>query len=319
MAGEVAALAGRPEHDDRGAQVSQEITSGRDSFVAGRDLKITVVVGRVENAVEALADLPAAVAQAARSVAQTGLPALPRFGGGGADAASRAEQEDAPRWEAIPRPTAVPGPSATVRAGAITEPAIRLPWTPLATAAMVRGLEAGSRVTSDPGTCQVELHVVPATPLSAPARLIAPSLLMDVGRRAGLFPSSATLTPQSSDGLVAALLADPEGDPARAKAGLRVFADGQRSGWLTLPGALHRTGDDPLDPAVEEAIMMLVTATAGVRGGLPDRVAIAVAITAGPGAALSVPPRNWLPARYLVSHPRQVAADLAGQLAGSAG
>jgi len=281
------------EQDDRSAQVNQEVISGRDSFVAGRDLRITVVVGTAEEAVEVVAGLPSAFAQAA-------------------------QQEDAARWEAIPRPAAFPGQNAAARAEAVTELPIRIPWAPLATVPMVRWLDAGSRAASDPGMCQVELHVVPAAPLSAPTRLIAPALLVDAGRQAGLFPSSATVTPQPSGGLVSALLADPEGDPAMAKAGLRVFADGQRSGWLTLPGALHRTGDDSLDPVAEEAITMLVTATACVRRGLPDRVAIAVAIDTGSGAVLSVTPRNWLPARYLVSHPRQVAADLAGQLAGSA-
>jgi hypothetical protein len=281
------------EQDDRSAQVNQEVTSGRDSFVAGRDLKITVVVGSTEEAVEVVAGLPSAVAQAA-------------------------QQEDAPRWEAIPRPAAFPGQNAAVRAEAVTELPIRIPWTPLATAPMVRWLDAGSRATNDPEMCQVELHVVPATPLSAPTRLIAPALLVDAGRQAGLFPSSATVTPQPSGGLVSALLVDPDGDPATAMAGLRVFTDGQRSGWLTLPGALHLSGDDSLDPVAQDVIRMLVTATACVRRGLPDRVAIAVAIDPGRGAALSVTPRSWLPARYLVSHPRQVAAELARQLAESA-
>jgi hypothetical protein len=99
---------------------------------------------------------------------------------------------------------------------------------------------------------------------------------------------------------------------------LRVFADGQRSAWLTL----HRTGDGPLDlvtrdaAEVQEALVVLMTAAAGARRGLPDRVAVAVVVDAGPDAELSVLPQNWLPTRYLVTHTAQVAADLLDQLAG---
>lgn len=287
------------ERHDQSARGSQEITSERDSFVAGRDLMITVVVGSAEQAVEALADLSSVIGRASR----VDSPAAP---------------DEAPRWEALPRPAVFPGHDPAIGAGAAIELPTRIPWTALATVPAVRWLAAETRVTGPSGTRQVELHIVPATPPTAPVQLVAPSLLMDAGRRTGLFPSSATMTPQQSAGQASALLADPVRNPSMAEAGLRVFADGQRSGWLTLAGVLHPAEGDSLDPVVEDAIMTLVTATASVARNLQDQVAIGVAIGSGSGLVTSVLPQGWLPVRYLVSNPRPVAADLARQLAEAA-
>lgn len=275
------------EQDDRSPQVNQEARSGRDSIVAGRDVHITVVLGNAEKAAEALGDLPLAAAEALQG----------------------APQEGTPRWEAIPRPAVFPGQGTLASAEATAGRRGRMPWAPLEKPPAVRWLDSRPRADSDREEYRIELHVVPAMPLQAQARLTAPALLVDAGRQAGLFPPAATVTPRASGEAVSALLAESAGDPGLGTAGLRIFADGQRTAWLTL----HRAAE------LEEALTKLVKATASIRRGLPKQVAVAVAMDAGPGAVLSAPPRNWLTARYLVSHPQQVAADIGQSLGTKAG
>lgn len=302
------------EQDDQSPQVNQEATSKRDNFVAGRDVNITVTFRNGEEAAEVLAGFSSA-ARAARSIAEAGMP-VPPGAQNGPGAIPGTSREGLSRREAIPRPPAFPGDGSPAGDKAAIAPPTRIPWTPLATVPVVTWVDAGSRVTGDPEKCHVELHIVPASPSSASARLIAPTLLVDVGRQAGLFPSSATVITQLSGDLVSALLADPVEQAETVVAGLRAFRNGQRSGWLTLPRGQQRTGDVPLGPMAEQALAMLLAATVSVRRSRSDQVAVAVAVDAGPGASLFAAPRDWLPAHYLVSHPRQVAADLMGQLAG---
>jgi hypothetical protein len=152
----------------------------------------------------------------ARSIAENNPHAVPAAGND-AGLMVGARRENPPRWAAIPRPTAFPGQDVAACAEAIEEPPKRVPWTPLTTITRAHRFDAGSPGTSDPQQPRIELHVVPTV---APASLIMPTLLIDAGRQAGLFPQSATVTLQESGGLVSALLADPAaGDPEMATAG----------------------------------------------------------------------------------------------------
>src|SRR5215469_9379211 len=65
------------EQDDGSPQVSQEVVSERDSFVAGRDVNITFKFGNAQEAAEVLAGLSSATTQAARPGAEAGIPVLP--------------------------------------------------------------------------------------------------------------------------------------------------------------------------------------------------------------------------------------------------
>ena len=62
-----------------------------------------------------------------------------------------------------------------------------------------------------------------------------------------------------------------------------------------------------------DGIARLVAVTATLRPALKARVAFSVAIFTARGTTRILPPRGSLPSRYLASHCRQVAAELAEQ------
>ena len=177
-----------------------------------------------------------------------------------------------------------------------------VPWTPLTTDLPVPWEKAGSLGASAPAADRLELHLLPVVTDSVPdLRRLPLARLVDAGREAGLFPTSATVTTETSEDHLAALLADT--------AGLRVTGDGMRSSWLTLPP----TGESGFPAAVVDGIARLVAATATLRPTLKGRVAFSVAIFTARGTTRILPPRSSLPSRYLASHGRQVAAELAEQ------
>ena len=98
------------------------------------------------------------------------------------------------------------------------------------------------------------------------------------------FSASATVTTETSEDHLAALLADT--------AGLRVTGDGMRSGWLTLPPT---RGESGFPAAVVDEIARLVAATATLRQALKGRVAFSVAIFTARGTTRILPPRGSLP------------------------
>jgi hypothetical protein len=177
-----------------------------------------------------------------------------------------------------------------------------VPWTPLTTDLPAPWEKAGPLGASAPAGDRLELHLLPVVTDSVPDLPRLPvARLVDAGREAGLFPTSATVTTETSKDHVAALLA--------GTAGLRVTGDGMRSCWLTLPP----TGESGLPTAVVDGIARLVAVTATLRPALKGRVAFSVAIFTARGTARILPPGATLPSRYLASHCRQVAAELAAQ------
>jgi len=182
-----------------------------------------------------------------------------------------------------------------------------VPWTPLTTDLPVSWDEAVPSGAGAPAGERLELHLLPVVPnLVQDLRRLPAALLVDAGRDAGLFPASATVITETSKDHVAALLADT--------AGLCVTGDGRRSGWLTLPF----TEESTLPTAIADGVAKLVAITALLRPPLQGRVAFGVAISSVRGTTRILPPRNWLPSRYLASHVQQVAAELAEQFTGGA-
>lgn len=177
-----------------------------------------------------------------------------------------------------------------------------VPWTPLTTELPVPWERAGPLGAAAPAGERLELHLLPVAADSVPdLRRLSVARLVDAGREAGLFPASATVTTETSQDHVAALLADT--------AGLRVTGDGMRSSWLTLTPA----GEGGLPAAVAEGIARLVAVTAILRPSNNGHVAFSVAIFSVRGATRILPPGSSLPSRYLARHGRQVAAELAEQ------
>ena len=182
------------------------------------------------------------------------------------------------------------------------EPPTRVPWTPLTTDLPVPWDKAVPSGVGVPAGERLQLHLLPVVPnFVQDLRRLPVALLVDAGRDGGLFPASATVTTETSKDHVAALLADT--------AGLRIAGDGQRSGWLTLP----LTEESTLPTAIADGVAKLVAITALLRPPLQGGVAFSVAISSVRGTTRTLPPRNWLPSRYLASHVKQVAAELAEQ------
>jgi hypothetical protein len=207
-----------------------------------------------------------------------------------------ASPEVPPAFPAAPRSAAVPGTAPAA------EPPAPVPWAPLTTDLPVPWENAGSWGVSASAGHRLELHLLPVVPdLVHDLRRIPLTVLVGAGREAGLFPTSATVTTETSKNHIAAFLADT--------AGLCVTRGGQRSGWLTLP----LTEESALPTAVADAMTRLVAAMATLRPGLQGRVAFGVAISSGGKTTRVHPPRSWLSSRYLAGHVPQVAAELAEQ------
>ncbi len=127
--------------------------------------------------------------------------------------------------------------------------------------------------------------------------------LAGIGRRSAIFPPASTINITGGADCVTAAQSTPG---SQARAGLRIYANGQRSGWLAAdsPSSSLSHGD------VTQGIRRLLTALTDIPRALPGRVAIGVGI----GRRVQLPPQDWLSPQDLILHEQHVADHLGGRL-----
>ena len=181
-----------------------------------------------------------------------------------------------------------------------------VPWVPLTAIPAVRWEPDPHIAAGDPETSRLELHLIPVSSGSSVAKAdlsVVRNALAAVGRSNAIFPVTATVSVQTGVDHVTAMLTASAG---AVEAGLRVDANGERSGWLCLPP----TEMSDIALLVSAELGRLLAALISLPPALPEGVTFAAAIS---GRA-KLQPQGWLHSRDLTVHAQQVATQLGNQL-----
>jgi TIR domain len=182
-------------------------------------------------------------------------------------------------------------------------------WIPLADSLPV-SWEPGPPVPRHAGATSLELHLIPASPeipaspKQNPAVMGLAALsgeLAKAGRRHAVFLPTQTVNITGDASCLTADLADPG-----TSGGLRIYASGQRSGWLTT----HQPDRTGLPPDLGPGIGRLLAALTDIPLALPPWVAFG----AGIDRRVRLLPRERIPSRHLTTQRHHITERLTTHL-----